>query len=96
VLTRPNGKTNEIREVDWGGAVRITSRGQRRRLDIEIFRWAIERVLHGETVSREEINDRYARRASSGIALILSQVPLFESVRIRRKECIRLRADAAA
>jgi hypothetical protein len=43
-------------------------------------------------VSREEINDRYARRASSGIALILCQVPLFESGRINRKECIRLRA----
>jgi restriction endonuclease len=95
-LTRPNGKTNEILEVDWAGVVRRTSRGGKQRIDVEIFRWAIERLLHGETVSREEINDHYPRRASSGIALILSSVPLFESTRIDRKECLRLRTDPAA
>ena len=42
-------------------------------------------------ITRKEINDEYAKRASSGVVLILSQVPLFELVdkpltlRLKRK-----------
>ena len=31
-------------------------------------------------ITRKEINDEYAKRASSGVVLILSQVPLFEFI----------------
>lgn len=94
-LTRRNGKTNTILHVDDGCLERRTSTGRKQRIDVEIFRWAIECMLQGRTVSRDDINARYPGRASSGIALILSNIPLFESVRVDGKECLRLRAEAA-
>jgi len=93
-LTRANGKGNEIVRVDGAGLVRRTSNGRTQRIDIEIFRWAIERLLAGETVSRDEINGQYPGRASSGIALILLAIPLFEETKIDRTQAIRLRAGA--
>lgn len=94
-LTREKGTSNEILDVDWGWLHRRSSGGKRGRIEIEIFRWVIERMLAGERVSREEINDHYPKRASSGIALILSSTPLFESCRIGNKEYLRLRANLA-
>jgi hypothetical protein len=93
VLERANGKSNEILRVDDGGVMRRTSTGHTQRIDIEIFRWAIERLLAGEMVSRDEINAQYPGRASSGIALILSAIPLFESSRIDGTQKIRMRVD---
>jgi hypothetical protein len=92
-LTRPNGKSNDIVRVDGGGLLRRSSNGRTQRIEIEIFRWAIERLVAGETVSRDEINAQYAGRASSGIALILSAIPLFESTRIDGTQKIRMRAE---
>jgi hypothetical protein len=48
-------------------------------------------MLGGDTVSRDDINARYQGRGSSGIALILSFIPLFENVRIDGKERLRMR-----
>ncbi len=78
VLGRADGSTNEIVAVDWSGITRRTSSGNTQFIEIEIFRWAIERIYELGSVTRQEINDRYERRASSGIALILGQVPIFE------------------
>jgi hypothetical protein len=44
-------------------------------------------------VSGDEINAQYPGRASSGIALILSAIPLFESSRIDGTQKIRMRVD---
>jgi restriction system protein len=77
-LTRPDGSSNTIVTVDWSGVERITSNGQRGRIKIEIFEWAVDRVLRDGCVSRAAINDQYQGRASSGVVLILAQVPLFE------------------
>ncbi len=77
-LTRSDGSSNTIVEVDWSGVERITSNGERGRIKIEIFKWAVDRILRDGSVTRTEINDEYQGRASSGVVLILAQVPLFE------------------
>jgi len=79
-LHGPTGRTNTILKVDWAGIERITSSGKRGKIGIEVFRWAAVRVLEHGSISRDEINDEYAKRASSGVVLILSQIPLFEYV----------------
>jgi restriction system protein len=78
VLTRADGSRNEIVSVDWGAVHRITSNGRPQTIPIEILRWAIEQVLATGSVTRDEINAKYEGRASSGIALILGEVPEFE------------------
>lgn len=77
-LTRPDGSSNTVVTVDWSGVERITSNGERGRIKIEIFEWAVNQMLHHGCVSRAAINDQYQGRASSGVVLILAQVPLFE------------------
>lgn len=77
-LRRANGGTNTIVSVDWAKLSRITSSGGRQDIKIEIFERVIDRLLAGEVVTREWIDDAYAGRASSGVVLVLSQVPLFE------------------
>jgi Holliday junction resolvase-like predicted endonuclease len=76
-LTTPTGRTNRIVKVDWSGLARITSNGREQRIEIEIFRAVVNQLLTTGTITRAEINNLYPKRASSGIALILSQVPAF-------------------
>lgn len=71
-------RSNIIEKVDWAGIQRISSTGRSSRIDIEIFRLAINHILRNGSITRDEINQNYAKRASSGVVLILSQVPLFE------------------
>lgn len=77
-LTRADGASNEILAVDWSGVTRTTSSGRRQSIKIEIFRLAVGRVLRDGSITRTEINELYPGRASSGIVLILSQIPDFE------------------
>jgi restriction system protein len=77
-LRRQGGRSNDVLRVDWSGLQRRTSNGQVGVIGIEIFRSVVNRLLKGETVSRAQIDDEYPGRASSGIVLVLSQVPLFE------------------
>ena len=77
-LMRSNGESNEIVKVDWSGIERITSTGKKGKIRIEIFKYAIDKLLIDGRISRDEINQNYVGRASSGIILILSQVPFFE------------------
>lgn len=74
-LARENGKSNTILEVDWSGVKRLTSSGRRQKISIEIFRYAVNKLLMQGHIRRACINDEYPERASSGICLILSQVP---------------------
>jgi hypothetical protein len=92
VLIRPNGTTNEILKVDHAGLVRRTSNGRTQTIKIEIFRWTVEKLLRGETVSRDEINQHYPGRASSGIALIVSSIPIFDTISVAGRQAMRLRA----
>lgn len=93
-LSRPDGTCNEIVRVDEGGLVRRTSGGALQHIEIEIFRWVIERLLRGDTVLRDEINAQYAGRASSGIVLVLASLPMFESVKVGGKRGLRLHGEA--
>lgn len=77
-LENNRGLRNTIKQVNWGGVQRISSTGARSWIPIEPIRWAIEEILEYGSVTRQEINEQYAGRASSGIELILAQVPYFE------------------
>jgi Holliday junction resolvase-like predicted endonuclease len=79
-LRRADGTANQIVAVDWAGLDRITSSGRAQHIKIEIFRFAIDKVLTQGRVTRDEINALYPGRASSGIVLILSQIPAFKYV----------------
>jgi hypothetical protein len=77
-LMKSNGETNLIVKADWSGIERISSNGKDGKIKIEIFKWAITKLLATGKVTRDEINQNYTGRAASGIVLILAQVPFFE------------------
>ena len=77
-LLNDKGRKNTILKVDDGGIKRITSTGNIGKIDIEPFKMAVIKLLREGCITRSEINDNYSKRASSGIVLILSQVPVFE------------------
>lgn len=77
ILTRNNGETNQIIKADWSGIERKTSNGNNGKIKIEIFKQAVNKLLTDGSITRDYINQNYVGRASSGIILILSQVPFF-------------------
>lgn len=77
-LIRKNGETNQIIKADWSGIERKTSNGNNGKIKIEIFKEAVNRLLTDGSITRDYINQNYVGRASSGIILILSQVPFFK------------------
>jgi restriction system protein len=76
-LIRDNGKSNQILKVDWSGIERLTSNGKIGKIKIEIFKQAVNKLLKDKEITRDYINQNYVGRASSGIILVLSQVPFF-------------------
>ena len=77
-LIRNNGETNQIVKVNWSEVERITSNGNKGKIKVEIFKQAINKLLAEGSITRDYINQNYVGRASSGIILILSQVPFFQ------------------
>ena len=77
-LYNNRGKENIITNVDWAGITRITSQGNPGKIEIEHFKNAIKILLKKGEITREDINQNCVKRASSGIVLILSQVPFFK------------------
>jgi restriction system protein len=77
-LTRDSGETNKIVKVNWSEVERITSNGNKGKIKIEIFKQAINKLLTDGSITRDYINQNYVGRASSGVILILSQVPFFQ------------------
>ena len=69
---------NKILDVDWTKITRITSTGRIGTIKIEIFKQTINTLLKEGHITRDEINQNYVGRASSGVVLILSQVPFIE------------------
>lgn len=69
-----DGLTNKIISVDWGGLKRMTSKGNIGKISIEEFQLAYELLVTNGSVERILIN-QHAKRCSSGIVLVLSQVP---------------------
>lgn len=78
ILTRENGETNQILKVNWSEVERLTSNGNTGKIKIEIFKQAINKLLSDGSITRDYINQNYVGRASSGVILILSQVPFFK------------------
>jgi restriction system protein len=76
-LIGPSGKSNKVLSVDWSGVKRLTSGDEQQFIPIEVFRQAVGRIVSYGSVTRDEINQEYSKRASSGVVLILAQVPLF-------------------
>lgn len=77
-LTRDSGETNKIVKVNWSEVERITSNGNKGKIKVEIFKQAINKLLTDGSITRDYINQNYVGRASSGVILILSQVPFFQ------------------
>lgn len=77
-LIRENGETNQIVKANWSEIERLTSNGNKGRIKIEIFKQAVNKLLQDGSITRDYINQNYVGRASSGIILILSQVPFFQ------------------
>lgn len=77
-LTRDNGETNKIVKVNWSEVERLTSKGNKGKIKVEIFKQAINKLLADGSITRDYINQHYVGRASSGVILILSQVPFFK------------------
>jgi restriction system protein len=80
-LAKSNGETNSIIKADWSGIERITSNGNKGIINIEIFKLAVNKLLTVGYITRDEINQNYTGRASSGVVFILSQVPFFEATK---------------
>lgn len=70
--------SNQIIGVDWTGIKRITSNGKSGKIDIEGFRLAYNILMSQDHVTRDYINQQVDKRFSSGIVLILSQLPFVE------------------
>lgn len=85
-ITSEGGRSNAILTVDWAGIERISSNGRKSSIDIEIFRLAINRLLTKGSITRDEINQNYAKRASSAVTLVLSQVPFFRLDRLPKMQ----------
>ena len=66
---------NKIVDVDWSGIKRVTSTGRRGGIPIEAFRLAYNELLSKGMVTRDYINQQIDKRCSSGVTLILSQIP---------------------
>jgi restriction system protein len=78
---REDGSSNTVITVDWSGLTRLTSAKQKQFIPIEIFRQAIARIIEFGFVTRTEINEGSAKRVSSGVILILAQVPYFKHIK---------------
>ena len=72
------GRTNTITDVSNAGITRITSNGNCSKIGIEGFRLAYNTLLSKGFVSRDYINQQVDKRCSSGIVLILGQIPFVE------------------
>ena len=69
--------TNRIVSVDGQGITRQTSTGRIGKIAIKDFKFAYSQLAQHGYVERELIN-QHANRCSSGIVLVLSQVPFIE------------------
>lgn len=77
-LYNSRNKPNKIISVDFGGVSRITENGKVSKIPIEIFKESYYYAKQNGEVTRDYINQNYVGRASSGVILILSQIPTFE------------------
>lgn len=77
-LYNSQGKPNKLTKIDYTGIERITGNGRSGSIPIEIFRQTYNRILENGEITRDEINQEFTGRASSGVVLILAQIPFIE------------------
>lgn len=77
-LYNSQGKPNKLTKIDYTGIERIIGNGKSGSIPIEIFRQTYNRILENGKITRDEINQEFTGRASSGVVLILAQIPFFE------------------
>lgn len=73
-----DGLSNKIKSVTWAGVVRETSTGNTGKIAIEGFKFVYEELKKEGEITRKYINEQVDKRCSSGIVLILSQVPFID------------------
>ena len=86
-----NGLSNDIVDVDWAGVTRTSRNELTSRIPIEPFRWTVGEVFAHGSIERKAINDAFPHRYSSGVQLVLEQVPIFQAS--GRPAALRLRDD---
>lgn len=84
-----DGLKNKIVSVDWGGLKRISSNGRVSKISIEEFKITYNLLVSNGSVERTLIN-QHAKRCSSAIVLVLSQVP-YIVVRDKPKKMLYLK-----
>lgn len=77
-LSNSRGR-NIILEVNWVGIQRITSTGKVGKIDIEGFRFSYNYLIEHGSIKRDFINQQIDKRCSSGIFLVLEQIPFIHS-----------------
>jgi len=95
-VPRSTGAHMQILAVDGAGIRRVTSKGINQLIPIEIFRWAVDRLIAGEPVTRQDLRDLHVGRFSSAVMDILAAVPEFECFTQGRGRALRLVATSAA
>lgn len=78
-LTNTQG-TNKIIEVNQVKVKRITINNKVNRIKSQMIKEALRIVIEKKSVTRKEIYDTFLRRNSSGIVLILAEIPFIRKI----------------
>ncbi|MCE8170806.1 hypothetical protein [Porphyromonas gingivalis] len=78
-LTNTQG-TNKIIEVNQDEVKRITINNKVNRIKSQTIKEALRIVIEKKSVTRKEIYDTFLRRNSSGIVLILAEIPFIRKI----------------
>lgn len=78
-LTNTQG-TNKIIEVNQVEVKRITINNKENRIKSQMIKEALRIVIEKKSVTRKEIYDTFLRRNSSGIVLILAEIPFIRKI----------------
>lgn len=73
-LTNTQG-TNKIIEINQDEVKRITINNKVNRIKSQTIKEALRIVIEKKSVTRTEIDDTFLRRNSSGVVLILAEIP---------------------
>ncbi|GAA5577822.1 hypothetical protein EW639_04370 [Porphyromonas gingivalis] len=78
-LTNTQG-TNKIIEVNQDEVKRITINNKVNRIKSQTIKEALRIVIEKKSVTRTEIDDTFHLRNSSGVVLILAEIPFIRSI----------------
>lgn len=78
-LTNTQG-TNKIIEVNQDEVKRITINNKVNQIKSQTIKEALRIVIEKKSVTRKEIDDTFLRRNSSGVVLILAEIPFIRSI----------------